>query len=107
MKASSMQNHFDVTRSKCRQTKPIVWATLLILKCKQLYNSKYGHQLSVSQQPVPDYEDVHHTMHSLEHDRHTIELKENVAYGPIELAINMINLCSIYLNSHCHIFLHN
>ena len=31
MKASSMQNHFDVTRSKCRQTKPIVWATLLIL----------------------------------------------------------------------------
>ena len=24
-------NHFDVTRSKCRQTKPIVWATLLIL----------------------------------------------------------------------------
>ena len=26
-----MQNHFDVTRSKCRQTKPIVWATLLIL----------------------------------------------------------------------------
>ena len=52
-------------------------------KCKQLYNSKYGHQLSVSQQPVPDYEDVHHTTHSLEHDRHTIELKENVAYGPI------------------------
>ena len=31
MKASSMQNHFDVTRSKCRQTKPIVRATLLIL----------------------------------------------------------------------------
>ena len=31
MKASSMLNHFDVTRSKCRQTKPIVWATLLIL----------------------------------------------------------------------------
>ena len=31
MKASSMQNHFDVIRSKCRQTKPIVWATLLIL----------------------------------------------------------------------------
>ena len=31
MKASSMQNHFDATRSKCRQTKPIVWATLLIL----------------------------------------------------------------------------
>ena len=31
MKASSMQNHFDVTPSKCRQTKPIVWATLLIL----------------------------------------------------------------------------
>ena len=52
-------------------------------KCKQLYNSKYGHQLSVSQQPVPDYEDVHHTTHSLEHDRHTIELKENVAYRPI------------------------
>ena len=26
-----MHNHFDVTRSKCRQTKPIVWATLLIL----------------------------------------------------------------------------
>ena len=24
-------NHFDVTRSKCCQTKPIVWATLLIL----------------------------------------------------------------------------
>ena len=52
-------------------------------KCKQLYNSKYGHQLSVSQQPVPDYEDVHHTTNSLEHDKHTIELKENVAYGPI------------------------
>ena len=31
MKASSMQNHFDVTRSKCRQTKPIMWATLPIL----------------------------------------------------------------------------
>ena len=31
MKASSMQNHFGVTQSKCRQTKPIVWATLLIL----------------------------------------------------------------------------
>ena len=31
MKASSMQNHFDVTQSKCRQTKPIVWVTLLIL----------------------------------------------------------------------------
>ena len=52
-------------------------------KCKQLYNSKYGHQLSVSQKPVPDYEDVQHTTHSLEHDRHTIELKENVAYEPI------------------------
>ena len=52
-------------------------------KCKQLYNSKYGHQLCVSQQPVPDYEDVHHKTHSLEHNKHTIELKENVAYGPI------------------------
>ena len=52
-------------------------------KCIQLYNSKYGHQLSVSQQPVPDYEDVHQTIHSLEHDKHTIELEENVAYGPI------------------------
>ena len=31
MKASLKQNHFDVTRSKCRQTKPIVRATLLIL----------------------------------------------------------------------------
>ena len=52
-------------------------------KCKQLYNSKYGRQLPVSQQPVPDYEDVHHITHSLEHDKQTIELKENVAYGPI------------------------
>ena len=50
-------------------------------KCKQLYNRKYGHQLSVSQQPVPDYEDVHHTTHSLEPDKHTIKLEENVAYG--------------------------
>ena len=52
-------------------------------KCKQLYNSKYSHRLSVSQQPVPYYEDVHHTTHSLEHDKHTIELEVNVAYGPI------------------------
>ena len=53
-------------------------------KCKQLYNDKYDNQLSVSQQPVSDCEDVHHTTHSLEHNRHTIELKENVAYsGPV------------------------
>ena len=54
-----------------------------VLQCIQLYNSKYGHQPSASQQPIPDYEDVHHTTHSLEHDIHTIELEENVAYGPI------------------------
>ena len=29
-------------------------------KFKQLYNSKYSRQLSVSQQPVPDYDDDNH-----------------------------------------------
>ena len=54
-------------------------------KCKQLYNSKYGHRLSVSQQPAafPEYEDVHHTTHSIKHDKHTIVLENNVVYGPI------------------------
>ena len=36
------------------------------------YDSKYSDQLSVSQQPAPDYEDVHHIMHSLEHDKHIL-----------------------------------
>ena len=53
-------------------------------KCKLLYNGKYGRQPSVSHQPAPVYEDVlTTTTHSLEHDKHTIALKENVAYGPI------------------------
>ena len=49
MKASSMQNHFVVTRSKCRQTKP----------------------------------DIHVQPPSTADNKQVIELKENVAYAPI------------------------
>ena len=37
-------------------------------------------------QPVPVYEDVHHMAQSIELDKETLELKENVAYGPLDVA---------------------
>ena len=54
----------------------------VVTRCKQSYSTK-SDQPAVVQLSVPVYEDVHALPQPSGNNKQTIELKENVAYGPI------------------------
>ena len=55
---------------------------ILHLRCKQSYANKTD-QPAETQPPRPVYEDIHVSPPSTADNKQVIELKENVAYGPI------------------------
>ena len=56
--------------------------SFLILRYKQSHANK-NDQPAETQPPLPVYEDIHVSPPSTGNNKHSIELKENVAYGPI------------------------
>ena len=59
----------------------------LVTRCKQSLPTTKNDQASGTHLPVPVYEDVQVSPQSpkQQHDKQTIELKENMAYGPIDM----------------------
>ena len=56
--------------------------SFLILRYKQSHANK-NDQPAETQPPLPVYEDIHVSPPSTGNNKQCIELKENVAYGPI------------------------
>ena len=54
----------------------------VILRCKQSHANK-NNQPAETQPPLPVYEDIHVSPPSTGNNKRSIELKHNVAYGPI------------------------